>query len=252
MSKQSFTRRGLLKRTAATTAAAVAAPYVITSTALGAKDGTPLASERILMGHIGVGGQGGGLLRGFLRLKDCQCVAAADPFKSRRDWAVARMNKRYGGNGAKAYADFRDLLARKDIDGVVIGTPDHWHVPIAFYAAKAGKDMYVEKPLGLCAQWNFDLRKAIRRYGRVFQYGTQQRSSGHLRHACELVHSGYIGKIKAIEVVAPGGKAGGSQVGARAVELARRFVSYIRKGHRNRGTEAVSEVRQDHVRRSGV
>jgi len=210
MSRQSFTRRGLLKRTAATTAAAVAAPYVITSTALGAKDGTPPASERILMGHIGVGGRGGGLLRGFLGLKDCQCVAAADPFKSRRDRAVAQMNKRYGGNGAKAYADFRDLLARKDIDGVVIATPDHWHVPIAFYAAKAGKDMYVEKPLALCAQWNFDLRKAIRRYGRVFQYGTQQRSSGHLRHACELVHSGYIGKIKAIEVVAPGGRAGGS------------------------------------------
>ena len=210
MSKRSFTRRGLLKRTAASTAAAVAAPYVLTSTALGAPDGTPPASERITMGHIGVGGRGGGLLGNFLSLKDCRCVAVADAFKSKQDRGVARIDTRYRAKGAKAYGDFRELLARDDIDAVVIATPDHWHVPAAFLAAKAGKDMYVEKPLGLCMEWNFALRKAIRRYGRVFQYGTQQRSSGHLRHAVELVHSGYIGDIKAIEIVAPGGRSGGS------------------------------------------
>jgi len=119
---------------------------------LGAPDGTPPASERIVMGHIGVGGRGGGLLGGFLSLKDCQCVAVADAFKSKQDRGVARINMKYGNKDAKAYGDFRKLLARDDIDAVVIATPDHWHVPAAFLAAKAGKDMYVEKPLGLCMQ----------------------------------------------------------------------------------------------------
>jgi len=210
MSTKSVTRRGMLKRTAAVAAGALAAPYVLTSNALGAADGTPAASERITLGHIGVGGRGGGLLGGFLSLKDCQSVAISDAFESRRDRGVARIDTKYKTKSAKSYPDFRQLLAREDIDGVVIATPDHWHVPAAFLAAKAGKDMYVEKPLGLCMKWNFQLRDAIRRYGRIFQYGTQQRSSGHLRHACELVHSGYIGKIKAIDVIAPGGRKGGS------------------------------------------
>ena len=177
-------------------AAAAAAPYVITSTALGAR-GVPAASERVTVGKIGCGGRGGGIggVGG-------QIVAACDPWKPRRE--------RYARSGAKAYADFRDLLARDDIDAVAIATPDHWHVPVAVAAAQAGKDMYVEKPLGVSVAQDQACREAVKRYGRMFQYGTQQRSSGHCRFGCELVRSGRIGEVREILVVAPNSHPGGS------------------------------------------
>jgi len=197
-----ISRRGFLKGAAA----GVAAPMVVPSSVFGAK----APSNRIHMGHIGVGGRGNGVMSGFLGLSDCQSVAVADCFASRRQRAVDRINGRYGGKGCKAYADFRELLASDEVDAVVIATPDHWHVPIAIEAAKRGKDMYVEKPLGLCLKWDFACRDAIERYGVLFQYGTQQRSSAHLRKACELVLNGRIGKVTKIEVHAPAGAGGGS------------------------------------------
>jgi glucose-fructose oxidoreductase len=183
-------------------AAAAAAPYVITSTALG-NDQTPPASDRVTLGHIGVGGQGRGLLGALLRCEGAQSVAAADPYADRRD-AVANLIK------GTAYGDFRELLARDDIDAVVVATPDHWHVPVAIAAARAGKDCYVEKPLGLTVEENLACRRVFQEHGRIFQYGTQQRSQPHCRFYCSLVASGKIGKIKALEVVAPNGGAGGS------------------------------------------
>ena len=191
-----LTRRGLLK------GAAAAAPYVITTAALGAPDKAP-ASERVTLGHIGVGNRGRGLLGGFLNCKDAQSVAASDCYKDRREGVAA-------GIKGKAYADFRKLLARKDIDAVVVATPDHWHVPIAVAAARAGKDAYVEKPLGVSVEQDLVCRKVFEENKRVFQYGTQQRSSGHCRFGCELVRSGRIGKIRRLEVIAPNGGAGGS------------------------------------------
>jgi len=202
-------RIGVSRRTFLKGAAgAVGFPMVLPATVFGAK----APSNRIAMGHIGVGGRGSGVLGGFLGLGDCQCIAVADCFEARRNAAVARIDARYGGKVGKAHRDFRELLARDDIDAVVIATPDHWHVPAAIEAAKRGKDMYVEKPLGLCLKWDVACREAIQRYGSVFQYGTQQRSSAHLRHACELVHSGRIGDVKKIEVHAPAGAGGGSTV----------------------------------------
>ncbi len=192
------TRRNALK----SLAAAAAAPYVITSTALGNAD-TPPASDRVTLGHIGVGGQGRGLLNRFLRCEGAQCVAVADPYSDRRE-AVANMIQ------GTAYNDFRELLARDDIDAVVVATPDHWHVPIANAAARAGKDSYVEKPLGLTVEENLACRQVLEEHGRIFQYGTQQRSQAHCRFYCSLVASGKIGKIKALEVVAPNGGSGGS------------------------------------------
>ena len=205
MSNEKSTRRQFLKRAGMSTAV-VALPAIVPSSVFGAE----APSNRIAMGHIGVGGRGGGLLGGFLGLKDCQCIAVADAFQSRRDRAVARIDGHYKGKVAAAHADFRELLARDDVDAVVIPTPDHWHVPAALAAARAGKDMYVEKPLGLCVKWNIALREAVRRYGSIFQYGTQQRSGAHLRKACELVLNGRIGDLKKIEVHAPAGRAGGS------------------------------------------
>lgn len=139
----------------------------------------------------------------FRGCKNSQSVAIADAYKDRREACAAMC-------GGKAYADFRDLLARKDIDAVVVATQDHWHVPVAVAAAKAGKDAYVEKPLGISIEQDLTCRKVFQENHRVFQYGTQQRSSGHCRLGCELVRSGRIGKVHTIEVIAPNGGAGGS------------------------------------------
>ena len=193
-----YSRRSVLKRAAV----AAAAPYVITSTALGNHQ-TPPASERVVLGHIGVGNRGRSLLRGFMRCKGAECVATSDTYKSRRD-AIAEMIE------GKAYPDFRDLLAREDIDAVVVATQDHWHVPIAMAAARAGKDAYVEKPLGISVEQDLLCQKLFSEKERVFQYGTQQRSSAHCRFGCELVRSGRIGKVHTLEVIAPDGGSGGS------------------------------------------
>jgi len=213
MTSSTLTRRQFLGHTAG----AAAAPYVITSTALGAGD-TPPASDRIGLGHIGVGGQGSGLLRSFVHQGEAQCLATCDPFKSRREQRAEQVNAHYSKKAAKgtyqactAYNDFRELLARDDIDAVVVGTPDHWHVPISVAAVRAGKDVYCEKPLGLSVAQNKALRTAVHRYGAVFQYGTQQRCfNTHCAHACELVRNGYLGQLKAIHVVAPNGARGGN------------------------------------------
>jgi len=213
MATRAISRRRFLKGAGG----AAAAPYVITSAALGARD-VPPASERVVLGHVGVGGQGGGLLGGFLSLPGGQSVAVCDPIRDRREGSAARVDKHYASRagkgthtGCRAYNDFRELLARDDIDAVVIATPDHWHVPVALEAVKAGKDVYVEKPLGLCVEQDRVLREAIHRYGAVFQYGTQQRSfNTHCGFACELVRNGYIGELKAIHVVAPDGAVGGN------------------------------------------
>ncbi|MBL7141072.1 MAG: Gfo/Idh/MocA family oxidoreductase [Planctomycetes bacterium] len=205
MNRFGMSRRTFLKRAAA----GAAAPYVITSAALGAGDRPP-ASGRVVLGHIGVGGQGSGLLRGFLGLAEGQSVAVCDPIQKRRDERAAQIDKHYGSAGCKAYTDFREVLARQDIDAVVIATPDHWHVPIALAAVRAGKDVYVEKPLGISVAHDQALREAVHRYGAIFQYGTQQRSfNTHCGFACELVRNGYIGELKAIHVVAPDGATGG-------------------------------------------
>lgn len=200
MANTKLTRRQFIKTAAGT----IAAPYIITSTALDNSTTLP-ASRRVTLGHIGVGGQGSGLLRNFLRLKDCQSVAVCDPFKSRRDkWA--------NQIGCAAYNDFRELLARDDIDAVVIATPDHWHVPIAVAAAKAGKDIYLEKPLGMSVAENQAVRQDVKSHGIIFQYGTQQRSGRNFRFACELARNERIGKLHTIHAWCDHGEEGGSQI----------------------------------------
>ncbi len=192
------TRRGFLK----TSAGAVAFPTVITSAALGTRT-RAAASERVTLGHIGVGGQGSYLFSQFQKLRDVQSVACADAYTERRAQRAAQC-------GGKAYADFREVLARKDIDAVIVATPDHWHVPVALMAARAGKDCYVEKPLGICVEQDLLCRRVFQQQNRVFQYGTQQRSSAHCRLGCWLVRNGFIGDLKTLEVTAPNGGTGGS------------------------------------------
>ncbi len=153
------------------------------------------ASESIVVGFIGVGGMGGGHLGGYLNRKDVRVAAVCDVDADRREAARRRV-----GGPCAAYADYRALLDRKEIDAVVIATPDHWHALNTIHACQAGKDVYCEKPFGLTIAEGQEMVNAVRRYGRVFQTGSQQRSEGNFRFACELVRSGRIGKLHTVRV----------------------------------------------------
>jgi predicted dehydrogenase len=186
--------------------AAAAAPILVPLSALGDETKTA-ASERITLGFIGVGTQNRGHLRYFLGEKDVQVLAVCDVDTTRRENAKATVEKRYGEQlksgrykGCAAYNDFRELLARKDIDAVVIATPDHWHAIPVLEACRTGKDVYCEKPLSLTIREAKAMIDAVRKYNRVFQTGSQQRSSSEFRLACELVRSGRIGKVQKVYV----------------------------------------------------
>jgi len=213
MNNRKITRRSLLRQTVAATAAAVAIPTIVPASVLGAN----APSNRVVTAHVGVGGQGGGLLSGFLGQPMNQSVAVCDPIQQRREGWMARVNQHYAKQaasgeykGCQAYNDFREVLARADIDAVVVATPDHWHVPVALMAVQSGKDVYVEKPLGISIAANKALREAVHRYNRIFQYGTQQRCfNTQCAYGCEIVRNGYIGQLKEVHVVAPNGATGG-------------------------------------------
>ncbi|MHC4351742.1 MAG: Gfo/Idh/MocA family protein [Planctomycetota bacterium] len=192
-------RRGFLKGLGGTALAATDFPYIIPSSVLGANGAVP-PSERIAMAFIGVGSMGGGHLRTFIGYDDVQGVAACDLRKMFRDRAVERVERRYGGKGFKAYRDYRELLARQDIDAVTVVTPDHWHGLIGIEAARNGKDMYYEKPLAMSVTEGKAVREAVKRYGVVFQFGAQQRSDEKFRFACELARNGRLGKLHTIIV----------------------------------------------------
>jgi predicted dehydrogenase len=204
--KLSVTRRQFLKGAAAAAAVAAVGPYVITSGALGAP-GRPAASNRLTMAHIGIGNRGNDHFNAMLGNGGGQIVAVCDVKKTVRDKCQARVNEKYAGErsagtykGCDAYNDFRDVMARSDIDGVIISVPPHWHGLIAIDAARAGKDIYCEKPMAYTVRQARAMVNAVRRYGRVFQNGSQQRSSPEFRKACELVRNGRIGDVKTIYV----------------------------------------------------
>ncbi len=183
-------------------AGAIAFPYLVPSSAVG-NSGTVAASERITMGTIGVGGRGKQIMQALLGRADCRMVAVCDVDSKRLDQARDIVNAYYGDSDCVTYSDYRELLARGDIDAVLIASPDQWHVLQAVEAACAGKDMYHEKPLGLSVAQDIALRDAIKRYGRVFQFGTQQRSGRNFRFACELVRNGRIGRLQTITAATP-------------------------------------------------
>lgn len=171
--------------------------------------GENMPSKKIQLGHIGVGGQGTNDLRNFLTVDSAASVAICDPFRQRRE-AAAKFVRDSQKLEPKLYNDFRDLLADQSIDAVVIVTPDHWHVPIGLAAVRAGKDVYIEKPLGHSLEQNRAMLEACKKHERIFQYGTQQRAQEMLKRGVELVLNGYIGELKRLEVWAPGGEGGGS------------------------------------------
>ena len=210
MNTPKISRRSFLKKMGLTSSVVWGMPFLINSAARGNRQFPP-ASERITLGHIGVGNQGGYLLRNFLQLPNTQSVAVCDPFQPRCQEKLQMVNAHYAQkfskphyDGCAAYTDFRELLVRPDIDAVIIATPDHWHVPLSIAAVRAGKAVYVEKPLGISVAENVVCREILQQHQTIFQYGTQQRSSRNFRFACELVRNQKIGKLHTIQVWCPG------------------------------------------------
>jgi len=199
LSSRHISRRTFLKGTAG----AVGLPYIVSAAALG-EGGQSAASERLVIGCIGVGGQGTWKIKDFLGFSTVRIAAVCDVQQTNREKAKNIIDEKYGDKGCAMYNDFRELLARKDIDAVVIATQDHWHALIAVAAAAAGKDMYCEKPFGVAVAESKAIRDAVRKYGVVLQTGTQQRSERNFRFACELARSGYLGRIHTVRVGAPG------------------------------------------------
>jgi predicted dehydrogenase len=199
-----FNRRQFLRYSTAAGAAAVL-PNIIASSVLGAGDETP-PSEKIALGCIGVGGMGKQNMDQLISRPECRVVAVCDTYESRRQEAKQIVDSRYQDEGCAMYADYRDLLARADIDAVMIAVQDHWHVVIATAAAKAGKDMYCEKPLGVSVEECYQVRDIVRETKRVFQTGTWQRSQEKFQRACTLARNGYLGRIHTVEVATEGPK----------------------------------------------
>lgn len=184
---------------AATGAAAVT---VIPRHVLGGK-GFIAANDKINLGYIGTGKQSFGLLSSIMKCKETMTLAACDVYDSKLEKFAERAaaeNAKKSATRVDGYKYYRELLERKDIDAVVIATPDHWHAQMAVDAAKAGKDIYCEKPLALTVAEGRAMVNATRKYDRVFQTGNMQRSWRDFRHAVELVRNGYIGHIKEINV----------------------------------------------------
>lgn len=210
-----FSRRRFLGHTTATVGATLALPALVPGSVLGL-NGATVPSNRINMGFIGLGGQGSGHLLGgawtyvaggYVARPDVQVRAVCDVRKERRDHAQGRCNAAYAeATGQANYRDvaalndFREVLAHPDIEAVLIAVPYHWAAPMATMAARAGKDVYCEKPIAITIREGRNLVDTCRRFGRVYQAGMQQRSeyAGKFRTACELIRNGRIGQLKEV------------------------------------------------------
>jgi len=226
-----FTRRSFLKKSTSIAITAIGFPYIIPSSSLG-KAGSVAPSNRITIGSIGTGEMGIRDLRNFLSRDQVQVVAVCDvnrgsygywdwdygPGKALGGREPARkiVEEHYAGRkqtgrykGCASYNDFRQLLARDDVDAVVIAVPDHWHGVISVMAAQAGKDIYGEKPLAHTIADGQAICDAVKKYGIVWQTGSHQRSESQFHRACELVRNGRIGEVRTVRVGLPKGRGGG-------------------------------------------
>lgn len=202
-----FTRRQFIKSSIFVgTSATFGSPIIIPNSVFGAD----APSNRIVVGCIGVGRMGIADMKEMLGFKQAQVVAVCDVDSKRVKHAQQLVETHYGsqsrdGNykGCAEYKDFRELIAREDIDAVTISTPDHWHALPAIAAAKAGKDIFLQKPLTLTIEEGRVLSDTVQRYGRILQVGSQQRSESNFRFACELVRNGRVGKLQQVLVGLP-------------------------------------------------
>ena len=202
LERKRMQRRRFLK-TAFQAGAALAVPYFVPASVLG-KDGAVPPSEQIVMGSIGIGGRGSYVIGCFMEQPDVRFVACCDVRADRRKGVKRRIEERYGIADCPAYRDFRDLLARPEIDAVLITTGSNWHTLLSIFAAKAGKDMYCEKPCSKNIMESLALADTIRRTARVFQGGMQRRNLPHFEFAAELARQGKLGKLETVHAH-PGG-----------------------------------------------
>src|SRR5438093_2163799 len=189
-------RRAFLKRTLQT-GALLAVPQIIPASVLG-KEGRVAPSERIVLGGIGIGNRGTYDLGCFLEEPDVQFVAICDVKATRREAIKKKADDKYGNHDCAMYRDLRELLARKDIDAVLIATGPNWHATAAILAANAGKDVYCEKPCTKNIAQSLALAETFRRTGRVFQAGTQRRSLPNFAFAVDLARRGKLGKLQTL------------------------------------------------------
>ncbi|MBN1996085.1 Gfo/Idh/MocA family oxidoreductase, partial [candidate division KSB1 bacterium] len=197
-------RRQFVKKAGVVAGTVISAPTIIPASVLG-KNGAVAPSEKITMACIGVGWQGTSNMENFLQEKDAKIIAVCDVDKNHLQNAKNTVNGHYGNKDCETFFDFREVLARPDIDAVSLGLPDHWHAIPAIMAAKAGKDIYGEKPLSHSLLEGRAMCDAVKRYNRIWQTGSWQRSLANFRFACELVRNGRIGKVKTVEVGLPAG-----------------------------------------------
>jgi len=190
-------RRSFLKRTGLAAGTLIAAPHLIPASALG-RDGAVAPSERIVLGAIGIGNRGNYVLGCFLPEPGVQFVAICDVKEQRRLAVKKKADDFYGNQDCVMYRDLHDLLARPDIDAVLIATGPNWHATAACLSANAGKDVYCEKPCTKNIAQSLELARTFRRTGRVFQAGTQRRSLPNFAFACELAQRGKLGKLQTL------------------------------------------------------
>jgi len=194
MMTKEFTRRQFI-RTAALSATAVAAPFYVPGKLLG-MNGAVLPSEQIILGALGIGSRGSGVLSSFLNQPDVRFLSICDIRKSQREAIKRRVDEQYGSSDCTMYRDMFEFYdANPQMDAVFIATGDRWHTMASIVAAKAGKDIYCEKPLSLTIQESRAVAVAVNRYGRIFQAGTQRRNAEHFQLAAKLAHTGKLGKI---------------------------------------------------------
>jgi predicted dehydrogenase len=192
------------RRFIGTTAAALAVPTFVPATVFGKAD-RPAPSERIVIGIVGWGMMGPGNTDGLMGQKDCQVVAACDLDKRPLKQAVDTINGHYKNTDCKAYHDYREMMARDDIDAVMLAVPDHWHALVATEAANRRKDIYGEKPLARTIAEQQAIVRAVQKNKRIWQTGSWQRSRENFHKAAEIVRNGLIGKVSHVEVGLPGG-----------------------------------------------
>jgi len=192
MAMQQTTRGTFIKQSAW----AAGAPLIIPGSALGL-DGKTAPSNRIVIGGIGLGGRGRRVLTAFLKQPEVQFIATADPQKERRD-IIKRLSRHYDNMECTPYDNMAGVLERDDIDAVIIATGDRWHATASIYAARAGKDIYCEKPCAMNMQECRELDEAMQKHHRIFQAGTQRRNVSNFALAVELAQNGRLGKLKRV------------------------------------------------------
>jgi predicted dehydrogenase len=204
MKKNSLKSKVSRRHFLGTMGAALAMPTIIPSSALGL-GATPAPSNRITLGVLGWGWQGPDNTSEFLKLNDCQVVAACDLDKDHLADALNTINRHYQNQDCKSYHDYREMMARTDIDAVMLAVPDHWHAVASIEAARNKKDIYGEKPLAKTIAEQQAIVKAVQQNQRIWQTGSWQRSVANFHKAAEIVRNGLIGKITRVEVGLPSG-----------------------------------------------